>query len=358
MIQKSILVTGGAGFIGSALIRHIINSSKNKVINVDKLTYAGNLESLNSIQNDTRYIFKKTDICDSIEICKIFKEYKPDIIIHLAAESHVDRSIDGPAEFIQTNIIGTYNLLEVTRDYFKNLDSKKKRLFRFHHVSTDEVFGDLGIQGHSFNENTPYSPSSPYSASKASSDHLVRSWYRTFKLPILITNCSNNYGPFQFPEKLIPLIILNALDGKNLPIYGSGKQVRDWLYVDDHAKALLQVALNGTIGETYNIGGHNQLENIEVVKTICSILDELSPSHYEGIKKYEQLICYVEDRSGHDFKYAIDATKINKTLGWKPDETFDSGIKKTVEWYLKNKLWRDRVKDGSYKGQRLGVITE
>jgi dTDP-glucose 4,6-dehydratase len=358
MIPKTILVTGGAGFIGSALIRHIINSSKNKVINVDKLTYAGNLESLNSIENDTRYIFKKADICDSIEIVKIFKEYKPDIIIHLAAETHVDRSIDGPAKFIQTNIIGTYNLLEVTRDYFKNLDNKKKKLFRFHHVSTDEVFGDLGIQGYSFNENTPYSPSSPYSASKASSDHLVRSWYRTFKLPILITNCSNNYGPFQFPEKLIPLVILNALEGKNLPIYGSGKQVRDWLYVDDHAKALLHVALNGTIGETYNIGGNNQLQNIEVVKTICSILDELSPSHHEGVKKYEQLISYVEDRSGHDFRYAIDSTKINKTLGWKPSETFDSGIKKTVDWYFKNKIWCDRVKDGSYQGQRLGVIKE
>lgn len=358
MIKKTILVTGGAGFIGSAIIRHIIKSSNNRVINVDKLTYAGNLESLNSIDNEPRYTFKKADICDSYEISQIFKLYKPDIVIHLAAESHVDRSIDGPAEFIQTNIIGTYNLLEVSRNYLKSLDSKKKKLFRFHHVSTDEVFGDLGTEDHSFNEKTPYSPSSPYSASKASSDHLVRSWYRTFKLPILITNCSNNYGPFQFPEKLIPLVILNALEGKNLPIYGSGKQVRDWLYVDDHAKALLHVAINGKIGETYNIGGHNQLQNIEVVKTICNILDELAPSNFKGIKKYEQLIRYVEDRSGHDFKYAIDATKINKTLGWKPDETFDSGIKKTVEWYLKNKLWCDRVKDGSYKGQRLGVIRE
>jgi dTDP-glucose 4,6-dehydratase len=358
MTQKKILITGGAGFIGSALIRYIIDNTKHIAVNLDKLTYAGNLESLVSVENNSRYNFKQADICNSDEVSKVFYTHQPDIVIHLAAETHVDRSIDDPSKFIQANIMGTYFLLEVVRSYFKDLDINKKKLFRFHHVSTDEVYGDLGLGDDPFNEETRYSPSSPYSATKASSDHLVKSWQRTFKIPTIITNCSNNYGPFQFPEKLIPLIINHALEGKNLPIYGTGKQVRDWLYVDDHAKALLHVALNGKIGETYNIGGHNQLENIEVVKTICGILDELAPSNYEGIKKYEQLIRYVEDRSGHDFKYAIDATKINKTLGWKPDETFDTGIKKTVDWYLKNKLWCNRVKDGSYKGQRLGVIKE
>lgn len=358
MTQKTILVTGGAGFIGSALIRHIIKNSNHRVVNVDKLTYAGNLETLISVKNEKRYFFKQLDICNSSQISDIFNKQKPDIVIHLAAETHVDRSIDEPYKFIETNIIGTYNLLETTREYFRCLEIKKKKSFRFHHVSTDEVFGDLGSSDNSFNEKTPYDPSSPYSASKASSDHLVRAWRRTYKLPTIITNCSNNYGPFQFPEKLIPLIILNALEGKKLPIYGTGTQIRDWLYVDDHARALLHVALNGEIGETYNIGGHNQLKNIEVVKTICSILDELVPSHFEGITKYEQLIDYVEDRSGHDFKYAIDASKLAKTLSWKPRETFSSGIKKTVEWYLNNNLWCEKVKNSSFNRQRLGVIRE
>ena len=358
MNPKKLLITGGAGFIGSAVIRNIINNTKHSVINIDNLTYAGNLQSLISVENDPRYTFEKVDICNSIEVLKVFNTHQPDLVMHLAAESHVDRSIDGPAKFIQTNIIGTYVLLEVTREYLLGLDVEKKNNFRFHHVSTDEVYGDLKMTDNLFTEETPYSPSSPYSATKASSDHLVRAWQRTFKLPTLITNCSNNYGPYQFPEKLIPLIILKALKGENLPIYGNGKQVRDWLYVDDHAKALLHVALNGVIGETYNIGGHNELQNIDVVKTICGILDELSPSKLSGIKKYEKLITYVNARVGHDFRYAIDANKIANELNWKPDETFTTGIKKTVEWYLKNKVWCDRVEDGSYQGQRLGVVSE
>ena len=351
-----ILITGGAGFIGSAVIRHIIRNTSHSVVNVDKLTYAGNLESLESIENDVRYSFEQVDICDADEIRRVFNEYQPDIVMHLAAESHVDRSIDGPGEFIQTNIVGTYVLLEEARGYWSSLDDDKKDSFRFHHVSTDEVYGDLEGTDDLFTEETSYAPSSPYSAAKASSDHLVRAWQRTFKLPTLITNCSNNYGPYQFPEKLIPLIILNALEGKDLPIYGNGKQIRDWLYVDDHARALLHVALTGEIGETYNIGGHNELQNIEVVKTVCSILDELVPSKLDGIDQYEQLITYVGDRAGHDVRYAIDATKIDKELNWTPDETFATGIKKTVEWYLKNTTWCDRVKDGSYQGERLGVI--
>jgi dTDP-glucose 4,6-dehydratase len=358
MNQKKLLITGGAGFIGSAVIRHIINNSNHSVINIDDLTYAGNLDSLTSVENSSRYTFEKVDITNSIELSRVFKTQKPDIVMHLAAESHVDRSIDGPAKFIQTNIVGTYILLEVTREYLTELDDNKKNNFRFHHVSTDEVYGDLGEDGEPFTEDTPYSPSSPYSATKASSDHLVRAWQRTFKLPTLITNCSNNYGPYQFPEKLIPLIILKALKGKNLPIYGNGKQVRDWLYVDDHARALLHVALNGVIGETYNIGGYNQLQNIDVVKTVCVILDELVPSKFDGIDKYSQLITYVDDRAGHDIRYAIDASKMANELNWSPDETFASGIKKTVKWYLKNKAWCDRIKDGSYQGQRLGIISE
>ena len=358
MSSKKLLITGGAGFIGSAVIRHIINNTKYSVVNIDKLTYAGNLESLTSVENDPRYTFEKVDICNTIEVSRVFNTHQPDLVMHLAAESHVDRSIDGPAEFIQTNIIGTYVLLEVAREYLLSLDTDKKNNFRFHHVSTDEVYGDLKIVDDPFTEETSYSPSSPYSATKASSDHLVRAWQRTFKLPTLITNCSNNYGPYQFPEKLIPLIILKALKGENLPIYGNGKQVRDWLYVDDHAIALLQVALNGVIGETYNIGGHNEIQNIDVVKTVCGILDELAPSKLDGIKKYEQLITYVDDRVGHDVRYAIDATKIANELNWTPYETFTTGIKKTVEWYLKNKVWCDRVKDSSYQGQRLGVISE
>jgi len=353
---KKLLITGGAGFIGSAVIRHIINNTDHSAINVDKLTYSGNLESLESVEGDTRYAFEQVDICDADEIKRVFNEYQPDIVMHLAAESHVDRSIDSPGEFIQTNIVGTYVLLEQAKAYWSGLDVDKKKSFIFHHVSTDEVYGDLEGANDLFTEETSYAPSSPYSAAKASSDHLVRAWRRTFGLPTLITNCSNNYGPYQFPEKLIPLIILNALEGKDLPIYGNGKQIRDWLYVDDHARALLHVALTGNIGETYNIGGHNEMQNIEVVKTICSKLDELVPSKHDGIKQYEQLITYVDDRVGHDVRYAIDATKIADKLNWTPDETFETGIKKTVEWYLRNNNWCDRVKDGSYQGERLGVI--
>jgi len=356
IMSKKLLITGGAGFIGSAVIRHIINNTSHSVINVDKLTYAGNLESLASIESDTRYTFEQVDICDANEVKRVFNDHQPDIVMHLAAESHVDRSIDGPGEFIQTNIVGTYVLLEEARDYWSNLEGSKKEDFRFHHVSTDEVYGDLEGTDDLFTEDTPYAPSSPYSAAKASSDHLVRAWQRTFKLPTLITNCSNNYGPYQFPEKLIPLIILNALEGKDLPIYGNGKQIRDWLYVDDHARALLHVALTGKISETYNIGGHNELQNIDVVKTVCSILDELAPSKLDGVDKYEQLITYVGDRAGHDVRYAIDATKIADELNWTPDETFATGIRKTIEWYLENTVWCDRVKDGSYQGERLGVV--
>ena len=353
---KKILITGGAGFIGSALIRHIIDNTDHGVVNVDKLTYAGNLESLVTVEDSPRYFFEQVDICNAIEIRRILDQYQPDIVMHLAAESHVDRSIDGPGDFIQTNIVGTYVLLEEARFYWSKLDEVKKENCKFHHVSTDEVYGDLEGTDDLFKETTSYAPSSPYSASKASSDHLVRSWQRTFGLPTLITNCSNNYGPYQFPEKLIPLIILNALSGKELPIYGDGKQIRDWLFVDDHARALLHVALNGVTGETYNIGGHNEKQNIEVVKTVCSILDELIPSKIAGIDSYEQLITYVADRAGHDVRYAIDATKIANELGWTPEETFETGIQKTVQWYLENQIWCDRVKDGSYQGERLGVI--
>ena len=353
---KKLLITGGAGFIGSAVIRHIINNTNHSVVNVDKLTYAGNLESLTSVEGDARYALEQVDICNANEIKRVFNEHQPDIVMHLAAESHVDRSIDGPGEFIQTNIVGTYVLLEEARDYWSRLESDKKEDFRFHHVSTDEVYGDLEGTDDLFTEETSYAPSSPYSAAKASSDHLVRAWQRTFKFPTLITNCSNNYGPCQFPEKLIPLIILNALEGKDLPIYGDGKQIRDWLYVDDHARALLHVILTGKISETYNIGGHNELQNIEVVKIVCSILDELAPSKLDGITKYEQLIKYVGDRAGHDVRYAIDATKIANELNWMPDETFATGIRKTVEWYLENTTWCDRVKDGTYQGERLGVF--
>jgi dTDP-glucose 4,6-dehydratase len=356
MANKKLLITGGAGFIGSAVIRHIIKNTNHSVVNVDKLTYAGNLESLISIENNSKYIFEKVDICNANEIERVVNKYHPDIVMHLAAESHVDRSIDSPGEFIQTNIVGTYILLEKVRNYWCNLDGEKKNNFRFLYVSTDEVYGDLKGTTDLFTEKTPYAPSSPYSASKASADHLVRAWNRTFKLPTLITNCSNNYGPYQFPEKLIPLIILNALEGKNLPVYGDGKQIRDWLYVDDHARALLHVALTGKISETYNIGGHNELQNIKVVKTICSILDELAPCKINGIDKYEKLITHVDDRIGHDVRYAIDAKKIANELNWMPDETFVTGIKKTVEWYLNNKIWCGHVQDGSYHGERLGVI--
>ncbi|QZP17849.1 dTDP-glucose 4,6-dehydratase [Methylophilales bacterium] len=353
---KKILITGGAGFIGSAVIRHIIKNTNHYVVNIDKLTYAGNLESLKSIENDSKYVFEHVDICNANEMNRVFNVHQPDIVMHLAAESHVDRSIDLPGEFIQTNIYGTYVMLEEAKNYWSCLEGSKKNNFRFHHVSTDEVYGDLEGTDDLFNEETSYAPSSPYSASKASSDHLVRAWQRTYKFPTLITNCSNNYGPYQFPEKLIPLTILNALEGKGLPIYGDGKQIRDWLYVNDHAKALIHVAMTGETGETYNIGGHNEIQNIEVVKIICSILDDLKPCEHRGIGKYEQLITYVKDRSGHDTRYAIDASKISNKLGWRPNETFASGIKKTVEWYLENTAWLDHVKDGSYMGERLGVV--
>lgn len=356
-MKKTIIVTGGAGFIGSEVIRQYIKGTDSTVINVDKLTYAGNLESLASVKNDSRYIFEQVDICDAAEVNRVFEQYKPDAIMHLAAESHVDRSIDGPAEFIQTNIVGTCNLLEQARQYWNTLSGDKKNQFRFHHVSTDEVYGTLGDDG-LFTEETAYAPNSPYSASKASSDHLVRAWFHTYGFPVVTTNCSNNYGPFQFPEKLIPLVTLNALAGKPLPIYGKGDQIRDWLHVEDHARALRLVLEKGTLGEVYNIGGHNEKQNIEVVKTICGILDELVPEHPAGIGKYEELITYVTDRPGHDQRYAIDASKIERDLGWTPDETFETGIRKTVQWYLENKTWCEHVKDGSYQGERLGVLGE
>ena len=353
MSRKLFLITGGAGFIGSALIRLIFDKTNHGVVNIDKLTYASNLESLDSIQskNHNFYAFEKADICDKDTIKRILFQYKPDAIIHLAAESHVDRSIDSPDEFIHTNIFGTYNLLEQSRAYWMSLNDSKKDDFRFHHISTDEVYGDLDEGCDPFTEETPYAPSSPYSASKASSGFLVRAWQRTFNFPTIITNCSNNYGPYQFPEKLIPLIIMNALQGKDLPIYGNGKQVRDWLYVDDHARALLHVAMTGKIGETYNIGGYNELQNIEVVKIICSILDELAPNKPNGITQYEQLVTYVADRAGHDVRYAIDASKIANELNWRPKETFETGIRKTVKWYLENMDWCERVMDRPSKGR-------
>lgn len=348
-----ILITGGAGFIGSAVIRHIIKHTEHQVLNIDKLTYAGNLESLAEIEKNPRYFFESLDICNTTAIESAFNRFQPNLVMHLAAESHVDRSIDGPANFISTNIVGTYNLLEVARKYWHTLNEVDKALFRFHHISTDEVYGDLDNTNALFTESTPYAPSSPYSASKASSDHLVRAWHRTYGLPTIVTNCSNNYGPYHFPEKLIPLVILNALDGKPLPIYGKGNQIRDWLYVEDHAKALYKVVTQGVIGETYNIGGHNEKQNIEVVITICRILDELQPRPSGQV--YESLITYVKDRPGHDLRYAINATKMQRELNWLPVETFETGIRKTVEWYLENLEWCRRVQDGSYQRERLGV---
>jgi dTDP-glucose 4,6-dehydratase len=388
MDSKTIIVTGGAGFIGSAVVRELINNSNHNIVNIDKLTYAGNLQSL--VTSDNRlltndhpnYHFEQVDICDAAEVKRVFDQHQPDIVMHLAAESHVDRSIDGPGEFIHTNIVGTYTLLDQARAYWNTLEGDKKSNFRFHHISTDEVYGDLPhpdeldnseTTHHSlstthsnlplFTEETAYSPSSPYSASKAGSDHLVRAWQRTFGLPTLVTNCSNNYGPYHFPEKLIPLVILNALEGKPLPIYGKGNQIRDWLYVEDHARALIKVATEGKIGETYNIGGHNEKQNIEVVKTICDILDDLMPPEKRGIKNQEgqlltthhSLLSHVSDRPGHDMRYAIDATKIQKELGWTPQETFESGIRKTVQWYLDNQEWCQHVQDGSYQRERLGA---
>lgn len=353
MSKNRILVTGGAGFIGSAVIRYIITNTQNEVLNLDKLTYAGNLDSLASIESSPCYQFRQLDICDADGLAQVVKDFKPTMIMHLAAESHVDRSIDGPAAFIQTNIVGTYTLLEAARKYWLTLDVDEQKAFRFHHISTDEVYGDLNGTNDLFTETTAYEPSSPYSASKASSDHLVRAWYRTYGLPTIITNCSNNYGPYHFPEKLIPLVILNALDGKPLPIYGKGDQIRDWLFVEDHARALYKVVTEGVVGETYNIGGHNEKQNIEVVKTICKILDELKPQ--ASGQAYESLITFVQDRPGHDLRYAIDATKIKNELGWTPIETFETGIRKTVEWYLNNLDWCHRVQDGSYQRERLGI---
>ncbi|WP_419224977.1 dTDP-glucose 4,6-dehydratase [Acinetobacter sp. A2] len=344
-----ILITGGAGFIGSAVVRHIIQNTNNHVLNVDKLTYAGNLESLASVQNHERYTFSQTDICDRVALDQLFENFKPDAVMHLAAESHVDRSISGPADFIETNIIGTYQLLEATRQYWNSLVESQKLAFRFHHISTDEVYGDLEGTDDLFLETTPYAPSSPYSASKASSDHLVRAWHRTYGLPVVITNCSNNYGPYHFPEKLIPLIIQNALAGKALPVYGNGHQIRDWLFVEDHARALYKVVTEAKVGETYNIGGHNEQKNIDVVKAICQLLEELAPNKPAGIGQYLDLITYVTDRPGHDLRYAIDASKIQKDLGWVPEESFETGLRKTVEWYLNNQEWVEHIQSGEYQ---------
>lgn len=347
-----IIVTGGAGFIGSALIRYLMKNTEHQVLNIDKLTYVSNLFSLDSIKKNPNYYFKQADICDK-QIFDVINEFRPDLIMNLAAESHVDRSIDSAAPFIQTNIVGTFNLLEASRHYFATLSAEQKKFFRFHHISTDEVYGDLECNTDLFTEETAYHPSSPYAASKASSDHLVRAWYRTYQLPIIITNCSNNYGYYQFPEKLIPLMVLNALEGKPLPIYGGGHQVRDWLFVDDHVEALYKVATEGRIGETYNIGGRNEVKNIDVVKQICVLMDQLAPKDYP----HEQLITYVKDRPGHDNRYAIDANKIARDLNWKPKENFATGLIKTVKWYLDNLKWCESISNGQYNRERLGQIT-
>lgn len=351
-----LLITGGAGFIGSATIRHTINNTRNSVINVDKLTYAGNLQSLESVADSPRYFFECVDICNSSELERVFLEHQPDGVMHLAAESHVDRSIDGADVFIETNVMGTFCLLEVARQYWQGLDQARKKNFRFHHVSTDEVYGDIADSEGQFTEQTAYAPSSPYSASKAASDHLVRAWYRTYGLPTLVTNCSNNYGPFHFPEKLIPLMILNALEGKPLPVYGGGQQVRDWLYVEDHARALCKVIGEGEVGETYNIGGHNEKRNIDVVLAICELLDEMVEEKPAGVADFSELITHVEDRPGHDMRYAINASKIQNQLGWIPQETFSSGLRKTVSWYLDNLQWCSKVQEMSYQRARLGVL--
>ncbi len=350
-----ILLTGGAGFIGSALVRYLVSETENEVVNLDKLTYAGNLDSLLPVANSDRYAFEQADICDRAALDRIFVEHRPDAVIHLAAESHVDRSIDGPGDFIQTNLVGTYTMLEASRAYWSSLDRESRGSFRFLHVSTDEVYGDLAGSEDLFREDTSYDPSSPYAATKAGSDHLVRAWGRTFKLPVLVTNCSNNYGPYQFPEKLIPHMILNALQGKPLPVYGDGSQIRDWLYVDDHARALYRVLTRGELGETYNIGGLNEKKNIDVVKAICAILDETVRDKPRGLQRFEELITFVKDRPGHDERYAIDAGKINADLNWQPEEDFESGIRKTVTWYLENRQWWQRVVDGSYRLERIGT---
>ena len=350
----NILVTGGAGFIGSAVVRHILENTNNTVINVDALTYAGNLESIPAELQSERYVFQQVDICDYQALKQVFDEYKPSLVMHLAAESHVDRSIEGPGAFINTNVIGTFNMLECARQHWLNLTADMQAKFKFHHISTDEVYGDLEGTDDLFTEQTSYAPSSPYSASKAGSDHLVRAWGRTYGLPVVVTNCSNNYGPYHFPEKLIPHVILNALHGKSLPVYGDGKQIRDWLFVEDHARALYKVVTEGKVGETYNIGGHNEKQNIEVVHTICELLEELVPNKPEGITNYKDLITFVKDRPGHDVRYAIDATKMQQELNWVPKETFETGMRKTVEWYLANTNWWQRVLNGDYKLDRIG----
>ena len=353
-MNNTILITGGCGFIGSNFIQYILANTKyQNVINLDKLTYAGNLNNLLDIQKDERYIFIQGDICDHNCVRNIFKEYIPNVVVHFAAESHVDRSIDGPQQFIQTNIIGTSVLLQESLDYYIHLNKSFRSKFKFHHISTDEVFGSLGEGGY-FSESTAYDPSSPYSASKASSDHLVRAWHRTFGLPVTISNCSNNYGPYQFPEKLIPLMILNCLAEKPLPVYGTGENVRDWLYVQDHCDAINMVLQKGIIGETYNVGGNNEIQNIQIVKDICTILDEVKPA--ESGKSYHQLITFVKDRPGHDFRYAINSKKIQQDLGWHPQETFQSGLRKTIKWYLSNKAWWIETQENIYQQERLGIV--
>jgi dTDP-glucose 4,6-dehydratase len=348
--MMKLLVTGGAGFIGSAVVRHFAGQSSVNVLNVDALTYAGNPDSLIAVAQAPNYTFAEADICDRNRLTRIFREHRPDAVMHLAAESHVDRSIDGSADFIRTNIQGTHTLLEVARAYWSELDKSHKERFRFHHVSTDEVYGELGEEG-AFTEETPYAPNSPYAATKASSDHLVRAWHRTYGLPTIVSNCSNNYGPFQFPEKLIPLTILNALEARPLPVYGRGENVRDWLYVGDHVAALDLILREGKVGDTYNVGGGAEMKNIDVVRTICSLMDELSPKS----KPHAELITFVTDRPGHDFRYAINADKINAALGWRPSETFTSGLRETVAWYLANRNWWERIRSGVYRGERLGI---
>lgn len=351
-VGMTIMVTGGAGFIGSAVVRHLIRETDATVVNVDKLTYAGNLRSLADVAGHPRHHFERVDIVDAGAVGGLFARYRPGAVMHLAAESHVDRSIDGPAEFIRTNIVGTFTLLEAALSYWKGSDGAVRDGFRFHHVSTDEVYGSLGAQGY-FTEETPYAPNSPYSSSKASSDHLVRAWHHTYGLPTIITNCSNNYGPYQFPEKLIPLVVLNARAGKDLPVYGRGDNIRDWLYVDDHVRALVRVLTEGRIGETYNIGGHNEKTNLEVVRALCALMDELVPDSPHV--PHESLIRFVTDRPGHDRRYAIDAGKIGRELAWFPQETFESGLRKTVTWYLDNEAWCRDVQSGGYRQERLGL---